>query len=459
VAEEIKIPSNPEAEKRVLSMAFNDKAALGELAEKLKAEDFYHRPHRLVFEALMALGDKGQVVNRVSVQEELESRGIDIKTVGGVAYLCELEIYEPGTAGLEYYVKVVREKALHRLMITTAETILREGMSGSLSVDQYLDWAEQQVFQVAQIQTKPSYNQIGDIIAQLMTDLEAMRNSSMEAPAIRTGFADLDHKLGGLHPTDLIILAARPAMGKTSLALNLATNAAINQKKAVVIFSLEMSSSQLATRLISALSRGRGHGGKGVSGRIFREGKVTPADMEILAGVIPTLRGAPITVDDTAAISIVELRARARRLRADGRCDLIIIDYMQLMRGSGNSSSREQEVAEISRSLKALAKELNVPVVALSQLNRGLENRADKKPVMSDLRESGSIEQDSDVILFIYRDEVYTKEKSQKKGVADVIIGKHRHGPIGEISLYFDERYTQFTNMDTAHAMDTGHHE
>jgi replicative DNA helicase len=456
VVDDLKIPSNPEAEKRVLSMAFNDKAAQVELAEKLKAEDFYHRPHRLIFEALMALSDKGQLVNRVSVQEELESRGIDVKTVGGVAYICELEAYEPGISGLDYYVGVVRDKARHRLMMTTAETILREGMSGGLQVDQYLDWAEQQVFKVSQTQTKPNYLQIGEIVTQLMMDLEAMRNSTKEAPAIRTGFIDLDGKLGGLHPTDLIILAARPAMGKTSLALNLATNAALEQNKAVVIFSLEMSSAQLATRIISALSRGRGHGGKGVSARVFREGKVTHADMEILSGVLPTIKGAPITVDDTAAISITELRARARRLKAEGRCDFIIIDYLQLMRGSGNTPSREQEVAEISRSLKALAKELNVPVMALSQLNRALESRSDKRPVMSDLRESGSIEQDSDVILFIFRDEVYTKEKTTKRGQADIIISKHRHGPIGEVSLYFDERYTQFSNIDTAHAVDPG---
>lgn len=446
---ELKMPASLDAEKSVLSMAIQHKSALGDVLERLTPDDFFAKSSRLVMESLRTLADRNEDINRLSIQQELERRGIDVRAVGGISFLVELESYEAGVAGLDYFIRLVREKSLQRRMVEVAEKIAREGLSGAIETEDYLNRAEQMVFGVTHTDLRAPYLQIGVIVDRLMGEMEAMRTNAKENPAVKTGFLDLDSRLGGMHPSDLVILAARPAMGKTTLALNIATNVAMRQGKHVVVFSLEMSAAQLAVRLISSLSFGLSGKGRGISGTVFRDGRISNADLETLSVVLPKVKPLPITVDDSPAISILDLRARARKLRADGRCDFIVIDYMQLMKGSGSASSREQEVGEISRSLKALAKELGIPILALSQLNRMLENRSDKRPLMSDLRESGSIEQDADMILFIYRDEVYNKEKSEKAGMADVIIGKHRHGATGEVTLAFNAKYTQFADLAT----------
>ena len=443
-----RVPANIEAEKSVLSMILQDPPILSQIVEHAKPEDLYLPSNRIVYQAIMTLSERNEHIDRVSVQEEVDRMG-ELKTIGGSSYLYELEGFEATSAGLDYYLSSIRGKSLIRTMVATAETIVSEGLADTQDADEFLNWAEGEVFKVSQVNLKTSYMSLKDILKQLIKEVEARQRKDAEAPITQTGFADLDEKLGGFHDTDLVILAARPAMGKTALALNLGLNAARSSGKNVVVFSLEMSSSQLATRLISTLSAELAPDGRGISGRKVMEGDMTKAQMELLGKAVRELYSVPIVVDDTPALSIVDLRARARRLAAEGRCDMIIIDYLQLMRGSGNTApgSREQEVAEISRSLKALAKELDVPVIGLSQLNRMLESRADKRPQLADLRESGSIEQDADVILFIYRDEVYNKDKSERPGIADVIIGKHRHGGTGDAHLRFDGRHVRFQDL------------
>lgn len=446
-----RVPANIEAEKSVLSMILQDPPVLSQVVEQVKPEDLFHPPHRIVLQAIMNLSERNEHIDRVSVLEEVGKMG-DLKAIGGSSYLYELEGYEATSAGLEYYLTSIRGKSLIRTMVATAETIVSEGLADTQDATQFLEWAEGEVFRVSQVQLKTSYLSLKDILNKLIEEVLARQSKDSEVPITRTGFRDLDEKLGGFHDTDLVILAARPAMGKTALALNLGLNAAREGNKHVVVFSLEMSSSQLATRLISTLSAELAPDGRGISGRKVLEGDLTKAEMGLLGKVVTALHTLPIVVDDTPALSIIDLRARARRLAAEKRCDMIIVDYLQLMRGSGNTApgSREQEVAEISRSLKALAKELDVPIIALSQLNRMLESRADKRPQLADLRESGSIEQDADVILFIYRDEIYNKEKSERPGIADVIIGKHRHGGTGEAHLRFDGKHVRFQNLSKA---------
>ncbi|MFH1530801.1 MAG: replicative DNA helicase [Pseudomonadota bacterium] len=442
-----RVPANIEAEMSVLSMIIQAPPVLSQVAEQVKPEDFYVPANRIILQAIMTLSDRNEHIDRVSVQEEIDRKG-ELKAIGGSSYLYEIEGFEATSAGLEYYLRSIRGKALIRKMVSTAETIVSEGLADTREANNFLEWAEGEVFKVSQVQLKTSYMSLKDILRKLIKEVEARQAKDVESPIISTGFRDLDEKLGGFHETDLIILAARPGMGKTALALNLGLNAAREKGKQVVVFSLEMSSSQLATRLISTLSAELAPDGRGIIGRKIIEGDLTQAQMDLLGKVVHALYGMPIVVDDTPALSIIDLRARARRLSAEGRCDMIIVDYLQLMRGSGTTApgSREQEVAEISRSLKALAKELNVPILALSQLNRMLESRADKRPQLADLRESGSIEQDADVILFIYRDEMYNKA-SERPGIADIIIGKHRHGGTGEAPLRFDARHVRFQTL------------
>ncbi len=442
-----KVPANIEAEKSILSMILQDPPVLSQVIEQVKPDDLYAPANGMILQAIMNLSDRSEHIDRVSTQEEIERLG-ELKAIGGASYLHEIEGFEASSAGLEYYLRSIRGKALIRKMVSTAETIVSEGLADTREATEFVGWAEGEIFRVGQDQLKTSYQTLKEILVQLIKEVDARQKHDANAPITLTGFRDLDDKLGGFHNTDLIILAARPGMGKTALALNLALNAARDSKKQVVVFSLEMSSSQLATRLISTLSAELAPDGRGLNGRKITEGDLTKAQMDLLGKAVHELYGMPITVDDTPALSIVDLRARARRLAAEKRCDMIVVDYLQLMRGSGNTApgSREQEVAEISRSLKALAKELNVPILALSQLNRMLESRADKRPQLADLRESGSIEQDADVILFIYRDEMYNKE-SKRQGTADIIIGKHRHGSTGEAPLRFDARHVRFQTL------------
>ncbi|MBM4370747.1 MAG: replicative DNA helicase [Deltaproteobacteria bacterium] len=446
--DEGRVPANLEAEKSILSMILQDPTVLNHVVEQVKPDDLYAPANAHILQAIMNLSDRNEHIDRISVQEELE-RGPGLKAIGGASYLFEVEGFEASAAGLEYYVRSVRGKSLIRRMVQVAETIVAEGLADTREAEGFLDWAEGEVFRVSQIQVKPSYQSIKEVIKKLFDEVQARKLGKSELPLIPTGFQDLDEKLGGLHTTDLIILAARPGMGKTALALNIALHAARESKKHVVVFSLEMSAAQLVTRLISTLSANMAPDGRGLRGDKVLVGDITNAQMEFLAQVVGDLYRIPMVVDDTPALSIVDLRARARRLKAQGRCDLIVVDYLQLMRGTGTTApgSREQEVAEISRSLKALAKELGIPVLALSQLNRMLETRKDKEPQLSDLRESGSIEQDADVILFIYRDDMYKKEASEQPGVAKVIIGKHRHGSTGDVLLRFDSRHVRFQTL------------
>ncbi|HMM56722.1 MAG: replicative DNA helicase [Xanthomonadales bacterium PRO7] len=432
-------PHSIDAEQAVLGGLMLDEHAWERIADKLGEEDFYRRDHRLIFRAIGDLASKNQPCDAVTLGEWFESSGL-ADEVGGVAYVIQLANSTPSAANILAYAGIVREKSVLRQLIEAGTQIVGDGFQpeGRTS-EEILGAAETRVFHIAETgaRGKKSYVEMRTAVHEAFQILSRRYESKEAVTGLATGFADLDELTSGLQPTDLIIVAARPSMGKTTLAVNIAEHAAIKSRKAVAIFSMEMSASQLAFRLISSLGR--------IDQQHLRNGNLEEEDWPRVTSAITLLSETKILIDDTPSLSPSELRARARRLKRQFDIGLIVVDYLQLMAVPGNKENRATEISEISRSLKALAKELNIPVIALSQLNRSLEQRTDKRPVMADLRESGAIEQDADVILFIYRDEVYDKE-SADKGLAEIIIGKQRNGPIGTVKLTFLGRYTRFEN-------------
>ncbi|HOJ52383.1 MAG TPA: replicative DNA helicase [Syntrophales bacterium] len=435
-------PQNMEAEQSVLGGILLDNQALNAAQEILSDSDFYSDAHKKIFRAMQDLADRGEPVDLITLSDHLRDKK-QLDQVGGAAYLASLVDSVPSAANISYYAKIVREKAILRSLISSATDILTKSYEQASEVDDILDEAEHAIFEISQNKIRRSFYPLKEIIKDSFRTIERLYESKELITGVPTGFDKFDELTSGLQRSDLIIIAGRPSMGKTAFALNIARHAAVESNIPVAIFSLEMSKEQIAMRLLSSTAK--------VDSQRIRKGFLGEMDWPKLTNAAGLLSEAPLFIDDTPALTVLEMKAKSRRLKAEHGLGLIIIDYLQLMRGTAYRESREQEISEISRSLKALAKELNVPVIALSQLNRKVEDRTNRRPQMADLRESGAIEQDADVIVFIYRDEVYNKsEDNPKKGIAEIIIAKQRNGPISTVELAFLEKYTSFENLTRA---------
>jgi replicative DNA helicase len=444
-------PQNLEAESSVLGGILLDNEAVNQVLELLRPEDFYRESHRKIFRAIIELTDRNEPVDLITLSDFLKSKN-ELDAVGGTAYLASLADFVPTAANIAYYARIVREKSILRSLISTATEIATRGYEEQGNVEEFLDSAEKVIFDISEKKVKAGFVSVGDMIKDTLKTVEKLYERKEMITGVPTGYDDLDKLTAGLQPSDLIIVAGRPGMGKTAFALNIATNAAFTGVGAAV-FSLEMAKEQLVLRMLCSEAR--------VNSSKVRSGYLGERDFPKLANAAGRLHDLSIYIDDTPAISVLELRAKARRLVRDRskKIGLIVVDYLQLMRGMGGANNREQEISEISRSLKALAKELSVPVIALSQLNRRVEDRTEKKPQMSDLRESGAIEQDADLIMFIYREEVYNKNDESKKGFAEVIVAKQRNGPIDTVTLTFLNEYTRFENFTERSGVEYGYDE
>jgi len=432
-------PQNIEAEQAVLGAIFLESSALTLASEILIPEDFYRASHQKIFNAMLKVADKGEPVDLVTVTAELADAKM-LEEIGGVSYLSELANSVPTAANVEYYARIVEEKSILRRLIRTATAIAQEGYTREDEIDSLLNEAEKRIMEVSQRKNTGAFQNIKDILVQTYDNIEMLHNRKGEITGIPTGFTELDRMTAGFQRSDLIIVAARPSVGKTAFALNIAQNVATKTDENVAIFSLEMSAQQLVMRMLCAEGN--------INAQNLRTGKLTPEDWGKLTMAMGSLSNAGIYIDDTPGIRISEIRAKCRRLKQESGLGMVLIDYLQLIQGSGrNRENRQQEVSEISRSLKALARELEVPVIALSQLSRGVEQRQDKRPMMSDIRESGSIEQDADIVAFLYRDDYYDKE-SENKNIIEIIIAKQRNGPVGTVQLAFIKEYNKFVNLE-----------
>ena len=431
-------PHNIEAEQSVLGSMLLDKEAVAVAVDGLKPEDFYLDAHKEIFEAMVDIFDRGEPVDLVTVVEDLRQR-TTLDAVGGVSYITDLSMTVPSTANIKYYVGIVEEKSILRRLISACNEIIKESYEAKEDIDIIVDHAEKKIFQVSQRNTTSDFEPIKDILLDTYTKIEELSKNKGKIIGIPTGFVDLDQKTSGLHPSDFILVAARPSMGKTSFVLNVAQHAALRADVPTAIFSLEMSKDQLVQRMLSSESN--------VELQKIRTGELTEEEWIRLVEAAGPLSQAPIYIDDTPGISVMEMRSKARRLKMEKGLGLIVIDYLQLMTGRGRAENRQQEISEISRSLKALARELSVPVIALSQLSRAPEARTDHRPMLSDLRDSGAIEQDADVVMFLYRDEYYNPD-TEKKNIAEVIIAKQRNGPTGTVELVWLGQFTKFVNYE-----------
>jgi replicative DNA helicase len=432
-------PQNLEAEQSVIGGILIDNQSMNIVLEILHADDFYSEAHRKIFAAIVELYDKNEPSDIITLSNILKSKK-QIDQAGGVSYLSSLADNVPSAANISHYAKIVKEKAILRRLISTATEILSKSYNAGADIDSVLDEAEHAIFEISEHKIRPAFSSFKDLIKDSVKTIERLYERKELVTGVPTGFEKIDDKTSGFQKSDLIIIAGRPSMGKTAFALNIAQYAALEAGIPVAVFSLEMSKEQLGLRMLSSEAR--------VDSQKIRRGFLGEADWTKLINAAGKLSEAPIYIDDTPAITVLEMKAKARRLKSEVNLGLIILDYLQLMRSGGYKESREQEISEISRSLKTLAKELNVPVIALSQLNRQVESRNDKRPQMADLRDSGAIEQDADLIAFIYRDEVYNKsEENTEKGFAEIIIGKQRNGPTGIVKLLFQEQFTRFENL------------
>ncbi len=432
-------PHDLEAEQAVIGSMLTDKEAVISAIETLTDDDFYREDNKIIYSAIMNLYNRGDAIDIITLKAELSSMG-KFEAVGGLEYLAELPEKVPTTANVDKYIKIVEEKSTLRTLIRTANELITLGYDPTQEVEELMDNAEKKIFGVMQNRAQKTYSSMKDILVDTFIELEELYNRKEHITGVPTGFVDLDYKTAGLHGSELILVAARPAMGKSAFALNIATNAAVRAKTPVAIFSLEMSKEQMANRILCSEAM--------VDSNKVRTGKVEDDDWSKLAEASGILSEAQIFIDDTPGISIMEIRAKCRKMKLEKNIGLVVIDYLQLVQGSNKrAGSREQEIAEISRSLKILAKEINVPVIALSQLSRAPEQRPDHRPMLSDLRESGSIEQDADIVMFLYRDDYYNQD-SEKKNVAEVILAKHRAGSTGTVELAWLGSYTKFANLE-----------
>lgn len=430
-------PQALDAELSLLGALLIDSEAIQKIVDLLKPSDFYKHAHQKIFRAAVALFERSEPTDIITLNNLLQSWG-DLEAVGGASFLAQLAAGVATSANVIHYAKIIREKAILRNLISVATEIVDQGFAGSTDVDGFLDSAERSIFEISERNIRQNFYPLREVVKESFRTIEKLYENKSSVTGIPTGYKKLNELTAGLQPSDLIIIAGRPSMGKTALALNMAINAATEAKATVAIFSLEMSKEQLVQRMLCSEAR--------VDSSKLRSGYLRETDWPKLTKAANRLSEAPIFIDDTPAISVLEMRAKSRRLKKEHQLGLIVVDYLQLMR-SEVTESREREISDISRSLKALAKELHVPVVALSQLNRGVESRNDKRPQLADLRESGAIEQDSDLIAFIYRDEVYNRD-TPERGVAEIIIGKQRNGPIGMLKLKFFNEYTRFEELE-----------
>ncbi len=428
-------PQNLEAERSVLGGILLENQAMPNVVEILQDEDFYREAHRKIFRAMLDLSERNDPVDLITLTEEVNRKG-SLQDVGGAVYLASLADEVPTAANILYYAKIVKEKSVLRQLIEAATEVARQGYEQPEDAVAFLDKAEQTILEISRRQQRQGFVPLRTVLQDAFQTIEQLYDKQGMLSGVGTGFVEFDHKTSGLQRSDLIIIAGRPSMGKTAFALNIARNVAVKGGTPVAVFSLEMSREQLATRLLCAEAK--------IDASKLRSGYIKRADFPKLTKAADVLSRAPIFIDDSPAMHVREMRGKARQMKREHQIELIIVDYLQLMQGTGRVENRVQEISEISRSLKQLAKELNIPILALSQLNRGVENRPDKRPMLADLRESGAIEQDADVIAFIYREEFYFRDKPECRGKAELIIGKQRNGPVGTVDLIFQPEYTMF---------------
>ena len=431
------LPQSVEAEEAILGAILENPAALGRVVESLKPDSFYKPAHKIIYEAMLNMFRKNEPIDIVTISEYLRNRE-ELEAAGGRAYINELAINVITTTNIEYYAKIVQEKEIKRALINAGSEIVSMSYETD-DTDNVLDNAQKLIFNIASQKDSSDLVAIQDLVVESYEQIEHRFNNKDELVGVTTGFYDLNALTSGLQKSDLIILAARPSMGKTAFALNLAQNVALKGKKAVAIFSLEMPKQQLTKRMLCSEAE--------VDTQRITSGNIQPKDWEKLVDAMTRLSDAKIYIDDTSGVTATDVKAKCRRLMMEEKeLGLIIIDYLQLMEGGGNTNDRNQQISQISRALKGLARDLDVPIIALSQLSRGVEQRNDKRPMLSDLRDSGAIEQDADIVMFIYRDEYYNRDDVNNKGKAEVIIAKHRNGPVGTVELLFQSSITKFKN-------------
>ncbi|GAQ95277.1 replicative DNA helicase [Thermodesulfovibrio aggregans] len=429
-------PQSLEAEQAVLGAIILEGEAITKAIEILSPEDFYSERHRKIYQAMLELFDRNEPIDLITLTEHLRDKG-ELEDVGGVSYLGTLTTVVPTAANIRYHAKLVREKALLRSLIRACTEIVTKVYEEPEDAEEMIDFAERLIFEISEKRTNTSFYHMKDVVKNTFKIIESMYEKKAVITGIPSGFKDLDALTSGFQPGDLIIIGGRPGMGKTAFSLNIAQHVGVELGEPVAFFSLEMSKEQIAMRLLSSIAM--------VNSSALRKGFITKRDWERITDAAVKLSEAPIYIDDSSQMSVLEIRAKARRLKMEkGRLGLVIIDYLQLMRSRNTYDVREQEIADISRSLKAMAKELKVPVIALSQLNRSVEKSSDKRPTLANLRESGAIEQDADVIIFLYRDEVYNRKNAANKGRAEVIVAKQRNGPTDTVLLTFLQDYTRF---------------
>ena len=434
------LPQSIEAEQSVIGSMIIDKSAIAQVAEKLTEDDFYRDGHKIIYKSIFEMFKNDMAVDLVTLLEYLKSTD-QLEKAGGVTYITEVSSSVPTTANLSSYIKIVEEKSILRRLIKASTAIIEDSYNKQGEVEGVLDLAEKKIFDIAEKRSTSDFEALSDVLERGFLEIERLFNNKGQITGVPSGFTDLDAKTSGFQKGDMVLIAARPSMGKTTFALNIAENAALREGKSVVIFSLEMPKEQLAYKLLCSEAN--------VDMLKLRTGNLDDKDWENIARATGPLSKAKIYIDDTAGVTVMEMRSKCRRLKMEYGIDLILIDYLQLMSGS-SSENRQQEVSEISRSIKALAKEMECPVIALSHLSRAPEQRADHRPMLSDLRESGSIEQDADLVMFLYRDEYYNKE-TEDKNMADCIVAKHRNGPVGTVKMAFLGALSKFGDLDVIH--------
>ena len=435
------LPQSIEAEQSVIGSMIIDKNSIAKVMESLEEEDFYRDGHKAIYKAILEMFRNDMAVDLVTLLEYLKSTNM-LERAGGVTYITELSASVPTTANLSAYIKIVSDKSTLRKLIKASTTIIEESYNKQDKVESVVDIAEKKIFNIAENRTSKDFEPLSDVLERGFLQIEKLFNNKGQITGVGSGFTDLDSMTSGFQSGDMILIAARPSMGKTTFALNIAEHAALREHKSVVIFSLEMSKEQLAYKLLCSEAN--------VDMLKLRTGALEDSDWENIARATGPLSKAKVYIDDTAGVTVMEMRSKCRRLKLEYGIDLIVIDYLQLMSGGSGTDNRQQEVSEISRSIKALAKEMECPVIALSQLSRAPEQRADHRPMLSDLRESGSIEQDADLVMFLYRDEYYNKE-TEDKNIGECIIAKQRNGPVGTVKMAWLGQYSKFGNLDVIH--------
>ena len=429
-------PHSVESEQSILGSILLDKDAIITVTETIQPEDFYKEAHKIIYECMLKLNSKNEPIDLITLTEELKKQD-SLENIGGISYITSLSTIVPTTTNVKYYADIVKEKSVLRKLIKVSNDILNSGYDNSVKVEEILEQAEKKIFDISQEKSSEDFKSINSVLMDTYDMIEKLYTNKEEITGITTGFDDLNKKINGLQRTDLILVAARPAMGKTAFSLNLVQNAALKGNASVAVFSLEMSKEQLVQRMLSAQSN--------VELKKIKTGNLDENDWPRIIDAMSVLSNANIYIDDTPGIKMSELRSKCRKLKIEKGLDFVLIDYLQLMEGEGNNESRQQEIAKISRSLKIIAKELNCPVVALSQLSRAPEQRSDHRPMLSDLRESGSIEQDADIVMFLYRDEYYHPD-SERKNIGEIIISKNRHGETGSVELVWLGEIQKFAN-------------